>query len=119
MPGLPVCPKCRNLIYYSIAKHLWACEECGLETSNPPIYDEGLITGGNADELRLSEIYADPATIPKVSVERMIKSWPQAAGELAGFANALDRKGQTITAEQIRMAVCMADELYRQKASAA
>jgi len=36
--------------------------------------------------------------------------WPQAAGELLGFANALDRGNVGLTAAQIRLAVKLANE---------
>lgn len=41
--------------------------------------------------------------------DQMKEMWPQAAGELRGFANALDRDKAGITAAQIRMAVQMAN----------
>ncbi len=39
--------------------------------------------------------------------------WPQAAGELRGFANALERGKSGLTAAQLRMAIQMAEELYK------
>jgi hypothetical protein len=39
--------------------------------------------------------------------------WPQARGELLGFANALERGNSGITAAQIRMAVNLADEAIK------
>jgi hypothetical protein len=38
--------------------------------------------------------------------------WPSARGELLGFANALDRSGSGITADQLRMAVLLADKQF-------
>jgi hypothetical protein len=45
--------------------------------------------------------------LPNEQVDLM---WPQARGELLGFANALERGNSGITAAQIRMAVQLADE---------
>ena len=44
--------------------------------------------------------------------EQILSMWPQAKGELGGFAYALARGGSGITAAQLRMAVVLADEAY-------
>jgi hypothetical protein len=38
--------------------------------------------------------------------------WPSARGELLGFANALASSGSGITADQLRMAVLLADKQF-------
>ena len=40
--------------------------------------------------------------------------WPQPRGELLGFALHLERRGATLTAAQLRLAVAMADCEYLQ-----
>jgi len=39
--------------------------------------------------------------------------WPQARGELWAYADVMYRRGMTITALQLRMAVALADEAFR------
>jgi hypothetical protein len=46
----------------------------------------------------------------EVSEEAILRLWPQAARELAGYANHLERSHAGITADQIRMAVKLANE---------
>lgn len=41
--------------------------------------------------------------------------WPQAAGELSGFANHLVSGNAGLTAAQIRMAIQLGDEIFAQK----
>lgn len=48
----------------------------------------------------------NPQQFTDAQIQQM---WPQARGELLGFALALDRKEASITASQLRMAVQMAD----------
>lgn len=43
-----------------------------------------------------------------------LKLWPQAAGELVGFARVLERQAMEITAAQIRLALQLGGERYRQ-----
>lgn len=40
--------------------------------------------------------------------------WPQASGELLGFIQALDRRKMGITADQLRMALQLAEITFRQ-----
>jgi hypothetical protein len=49
----------------------------------------------------------------RFSNEQINLLWPQARGELLGFANALERENSGITAAQIRMAVQLADETIK------
>lgn len=43
------------------------------------------------------------------------EDWPQARGELLGFAMHMERKGQTITAMQLRVAIEYADRYIQDK----
>ncbi len=61
--------------------------------------------------MRINEIF-DPSVDFKFSKEEMLSMWPQAAGELAAYANNLERRGATITAQQLRMAIFMANHKY-------
>lgn len=54
---------------------------------------------------------AEPENWTPQDVRRM---WPQAAGELRGFANHLARGQAGLTAAQIRMAIQLADERFKQ-----
>jgi hypothetical protein len=53
--------------------------------------------------------------LASLSDERLRFLWPQAAGELRGFAIALARGDSGLTAAQLRLAIEMADEYYRQR----
>jgi hypothetical protein len=44
----------------------------------------------------------------------ILQLWPQARGELLGFALALSRKNAEITAKQLHMAVQLADQRFAQ-----
>lgn len=43
------------------------------------------------------------------------RMWPQASGELRGFANALEHGKSGLTASQLRMAIQLADEAYNRR----
>ena len=60
--------------------------------------------------LRLDEIYQNRPIQPPPSDQEVQDLWGQARGELYGFALAMDRRGQSITAAQLRMAVALADQ---------
>ena len=62
--------------------------------------------------MNLDDMFAEPK-VTKLSDDDISKLWPQARGELSGFANALDKRGAGITAAQLRMAVQLADEAYQ------
>jgi hypothetical protein len=53
--------------------------------------------------------------LASLSDERLRLLWPQAAGELRGFAAVLGRIGSGLTAAQLRLAIEMADEYYRRR----
>jgi hypothetical protein len=53
--------------------------------------------------------------LASLSDERLRLLWPQAAGELRGFAIALERGSSGLTAAQLRLAIEMADEYYRRR----
>lgn len=51
---------------------------------------------------------------PKVyTPEEMKEMWPQAAGELRGWANSLASRQMGITAAQLRMAIQMAEAYWK------
>lgn len=59
--------------------------------------------------MRSDDITSSEPSLKLYSPEEMERMWPQAAGELRGYANALNRGNAGITAAQMRMAVQMAD----------
>lgn len=47
--------------------------------------------------------------------EQITSMWPQARGELLGFANALERGKAGITAAQLRMTIWLADRGLKER----
>ncbi len=60
-----------------------------------------------------NDMFADDDVSKAYSVDQMKEMWPQAKGELLGFARALARGDSVITAAQLRMAVQMADNYLK------
>lgn len=50
--------------------------------------------------------------------QEIIKLWPQARGELLGFAQHLESRKAKITADQIRLAVLLGDREYQRLTTA-
>jgi hypothetical protein len=64
--------------------------------------------------MRPEDMFAEPRGVP-YPPETVKVIWPQARGELSAFANVLERRGAGITAEQLRLAIHLADEAYEKR----
>ncbi len=53
--------------------------------------------------------------LENLSPQQLDQLWPQGRGELLGFANHLERTGAGITADQIRLALQMAQKVAREQ----
>jgi hypothetical protein len=58
------------------------------------------------------DMFKEPESLKPLADKDVKELWPQARGELWAFAENLTRRGMTITALQLRMAVTLADEAY-------
>jgi hypothetical protein len=59
--------------------------------------------------MKPDEMFDASSSGPPPTLEQVRLLWPQARGELMGYARALERSGAGITAAQLRMALAMAD----------
>lgn len=62
--------------------------------------------------MKPEDMFAEPNKEKLLTNKKVSELWPQARGELSGFANALARSNAGITAAQLRMAIQLADEAY-------
>jgi hypothetical protein len=60
----------------------------------------------------IEDVSATPPTAPEFTDEQIKYLWPQAYGELQGFANAIGRGPAKITASQLRMAIQLAQRAF-------
>lgn len=64
--------------------------------------------------MQLDDIYQPKPEKSEFDNDKIKELWPQAAGELRGFARALASKNAGITAAQLRMAIQLAEERYKE-----
>lgn len=62
--------------------------------------------------MRIEDMWVEKKPAPEFTSEQIRDMWPQAAGELRGFAQALERGPAKITAMQLRMAIELAEQAY-------
>jgi hypothetical protein len=65
--------------------------------------------------MKPEDMFQEPPKLLDFEDKDVKELWPQARGELWAFADNMYRRGMTITALQLRMAVALADEAFKKR----